>query len=221
MPGPKTGLELVKAMIRGGEKAYQDFFRISGGEWFDEAPEYFLTTYVAGAAGNGENSYALLEVPVNMTRKEAGAIRRGRPAMHERKNGRFDVVLYWANGNPRAAVEVKSPIWSATRQKIIPDIDRLCTTLVASKDSTFQFCAFLFYASVSKPNRKHDNPSQRLRALLGRIEARACEKVVEHGVKAVLVPGSVHSGNEVDDGAWAIAAVVVARPTGIRNFSGE
>ena len=106
-------------------------------------------------------------------------------------------------------------------QKEADDIDRLCTTLVASDDSTFQFCAFLFYASVSKPERIHDNPSQRLRDLLGRIEKVARAQAVKHGTKAILVPGSVHRGNEGDDGSWAIAAVVVVRPAGMRNFSVE
>ena len=93
MPGPISGLELVEAMIRYGEKAVEDFSFISGGEWFDEAPEYFLTTYIARSVGDQGNTYALLEVPVGQTRKEAGASRRGRAAEHERRNGRFDVVL--------------------------------------------------------------------------------------------------------------------------------
>ncbi|WP_374479430.1 hypothetical protein [Zoogloea sp.] len=218
MPGLISGLELVEAMISSGEKAVADFFHISGGEWFDEAPEYFLSTYVARSAGNHANTFALLEVPVDITRREAGASRRGRAASHERRNGRFDVVLYWANGNPRAAVEIKSPIWSATGQQIHPDIDRLCSALLANSDSTFQFGAFFFYASVGKPKRKHDNATQRMRDLLARIEEKAIERAAVRGAEAILIPGSVHRGKEDEDGAWSIASLVITRAGGKRSF---
>ncbi len=56
MPGPTRSRKLVEAMIRSGEKAAAHFCQISGGEWFDEAPEYFLSTYVARSAGNHENT---------------------------------------------------------------------------------------------------------------------------------------------------------------------
>jgi hypothetical protein len=218
MPGPISGLELVEAMIRYGEKAVEDFSFISGGEWFDEAPEYFLTTYIARSVGDQGNTYALLEVPVGQTRKEAGASRRGRAAEHERRNGRFDVVFYWANGSPRAAVEIKSPVWSAAEQKIHPDIDRLSSALLANNDSTFQFGVFLFYASVSKPERKHNNASQRMRELLGRIEQKAIDRAAKQRAEAILIPGAVHKGKEDEDGAWSIASLVITRVGGKRNF---
>jgi len=205
-------------MIRSGEKAAAHFCQISGGEWFDEAPEYFLSTYVARSAGNHENTFALLEVQVDQTRKEAGASRRGRAANHERRNGRFDVVLYWANGNPRAAVEIKSPIWDVTEQQIRPDIDRLCSALLANSSSTFQFGVFLFYASVGKPERKHDNATQRMRDLLERIEEKAIEWTARRGAEVILIPGAVHKGKEDEDGAWSIASLVITRTGGKRSF---
>jgi len=209
MPGPDSGKDLFNAMIRGGEKAVTAFRSLSGGEWFDEAPEYFLTTHIASSISIFDSSYVLLEVSVDRTRKEAGAFRRGRPAVHERRNGRFDVVIYWSNDNPRGAVEVKSPVWSATENQIQPDIDELCAALKANKDSTFQFCSFLYYASVSEPERKHDNASQRLRDLVSRIEIKAIDRAKEHGVDCLSIPGSIHRGDEVDGGAWCIAALVI------------
>jgi hypothetical protein len=204
-------------MIRSGEKAVEDFSLISGGEWFDNAPEYFLTAYIANSVRN-LNTYALLEAPVDQTREGAGAVRPGRPAKHERRNGRFDIVLYWANGNPRAGVEIKSPVWDATTQKIYPDIDRLCSALLANKDATFQFGVFLFYASVGKPERKHDNASQRMRELLDRFEEKAIDRAAQQGAEAVLIRGSVHRGKEEEDGAWSMASLVITRKGGTRNF---
>ena len=218
MIGSISGLELVQAMICSGEKAVENFSFISGGEWFDEAPEYFLTTHIARSVGNQGNTYALLEVPVGQTRKKAGASRRGRAAQHERRNGRFDLVFYSADGSPRVPVEIKSPVWSATKQKIYPDIDRLSSALIANNDSTFQFGVFLFYASVSKPERKHDNASQRMRKLLERFKDTAIGRAEEKGAKVILIPGSVHKGKEVEDGAWSIAALVITRDGEEGNF---
>ena len=218
MAGPDSGIDLINAMIGGGEKAVSEFRLISGGEWFDEAPEYFLTTHVASSVKSFNSTCSLLEVSVGSSRKEAGASRRGRPADHERRNGRFDIVVYWSNDNPRGAVEIKSPIWSATEQQIQPDIDELCATLSANKDSTFQFCSFVYYASVAEPERKHDNASQRLRDLLCRIEDKASELAKKHGVDNLSIRGSIHRGENGEDGAWCIAALVFTRKGGKQSF---
>jgi len=169
MPGPTSAHMLVSAMIKGGEKAVKDFSAISGDEWFGEAPEYVLTTYACGGLRNIENSSALFEVSVGEMRSAAGAIRRGRPAEHERLNGRIDFVIYWANQLPRAAIEVKSPIWSADKARLVPDFVELCRALLACSSSSLQFCGFVFYASVDEPERKHKNTKQRLRGLLDRV----------------------------------------------------
>lgn len=218
MSGPNSGVELIDAMIRGGERAVSDFAHISGGEWFDEAPEYFLTTYVAWSVGNLESTYALLEVSVDQARKEAGASCLGRPSGHERRNGRFDVVVYWANDKPRGAVEVKSPIWSAEERKIKPDIDELCSTLTANENSTFQFCVFLYYASVADPERKHNNASQRLRDLNSRVGTMATNCARGRGVECRSVLGTIHRGEDGSGGAWCIAALVITRKGGQQPF---
>lgn len=212
-----SGLDLVKGMISGGEEAVTAFSHLSGGEWFDEAPEYFLTSAVAQSAGRYESTNALLEVNVDSTRREAGASRRGRAASHERRNGRFDVVVYWANGTPRAAVEVKSPIGSASENLIAPDIDRLSSSLAVSKESSLQFGVFLFYASVSQPQRKHESSEHRLQELLDRIEQKAKERATSHGANAIPVRGSIHT--EGEEGAWVISSVVIVHPGSERTFS--
>jgi len=217
MAGPDRGLDLIDAMIRGGEQAVAEFRYISGCEWFDEAPEYFLTTFVASSVSSSKSTYSLLEVSVNNSRKEAIALRRGRPANHERRNGRFDIVVYWANDKPRGAVEVKSPIRSVTEQQIKPDIDELCSALSASKNSTFQFGAFIYYAIVTEPKRIHDNASQRLRDLLERIDSKANEIAKSHRVDCLSIPGTIHRG-ENGGGAWCIAALVFTHEGGLQSF---
>lgn len=205
-------------MIHGGEKAVSEFNLISGGEWFDEAPEYFLTTHIASSVKNLNSTKSLLEVSVGRSRKEAGASRCGRPAGHERRNGRFDVVVYWSNDKPRGAVEIKTPIWAATKKLIQPDIDELCAALKANADSTFQFCAFVYYASVAEPERKHDDANQKLTQLLDRIENMSDLLAKTHAIESIPIRGEIHLGNNDDGGAWCIASVVLTRKGGKQSF---
>jgi hypothetical protein len=216
--GANRGVELISVIVHAGERAVRDFNKLSGGEWFDESPEYFLTTYAASALKAIDKTYALLEVSVHGTLQEAGAIRRGRPAADERRNGRFDIVIYWANGSPRGAIEIKSPICSATKKLIRPDFTELCKTFVANSTSTFQFGAFLFYASVSKPERKYYSATQRLRKLIERVHEEAKLVSQENGVGCVLFPFSTRRGKDEDDGAWCIACVVFTRKGGEQSF---
>ena len=217
--GADKGAELLDCLIRGGEKAVAEFGELSGGDWFDEAPEYFLTTYLASSVKKLEKTTALLEVPVGQTRKEAGASRRGRPAKKERRNGRFDFVVYCANGKPRGAIEVKSPLWIVDENKLGPDFDELCTAISANSESTFQFTAFVYYASVSEPKQKHDNSTAKLRELVAKIEKRAKSSAKKDGLVAKSWPGSIHRGKEDEGCAWCMAAVVFTRKGGAQSFN--
>lgn len=216
--GAEPAADLVNTLVSGGEKAFKAFFSLSNGAWLDHAPEYFLTSHAAAAFHGSEKTSAWLEASVSETRAEATAINRGRPHPEERRNGRYDIVLYWANGTPRAAVEVKSPLWSADVARLEPDFSRLCKTLAAASDSTFQFCAFLYYASVAEPERIHSNARQRMLKMLKRIDGHASEKAMEHGLTMVPIRGRIHPGGD-DDGAWVVAANVFVRAGGERVFS--
>ena len=216
--GADNGTELLGCLIRGGEKAVADFSELSGGEWFDEAPEYFLTTYLASSIRKLEKTCALLEVHVGETRQEAGANRRGRPANNERRNGRFDFVVYWANGNPRGVIEVKSPLWVVDENKLRPDFERLCTSISANRNSSLQFGVFAYYASVSDPKRKHTNASGKLRELIDNIHGRAVDYADERDLAAVSWPGPIHRGKEDGDGAWCLAVIVFTQKGGEQYF---
>lgn len=222
--GADRGTELIDCLIRGGEKAVADFAEISGGEWFDEAPEYFLTTYLASSVRKLEKTYALLEVHVGETREKAGAYRRGRPAKNERRNGRFDFVVYGANDKPRGAIEVKSPLWVVDENRLGPDFERLVASIAANRDSSFQFGAFVYYASVSKPDTeakhkaKHDNATEKLRELVAKVHHRATGVANEKGLVATPWPGPIHRGKEEDDGAWCVSAIVFTKKGGERYF---
>lgn len=215
--GVEPAIDLVNALIAGGEKAFKLFRQISGGCWLDHAPEYFLTSHAAAAICATDRTAAWLEASVAETRIEAAAMPRGRPNRHDRRNGRFDIVLYWANGTPRAAVEIKSPIWYADAGRLTPDFTRLCKTLSANVESTFQFCVFLYYASVRDPGHTFANASQRLRDVIGGIEDHAIKTATRHDLTALNVPGRIHRGGK-EPGAWVVMALVFARRGGESAF---
>lgn len=216
--GAEPAADLVNTLIIGGEKAFKSFYRLSNGAWLDHAPEYFLTSHAAAAFHSTEKTGAWLEASVFETRAEAAAINRGRPHPEERRNGRYDIVLYWANGTPRAAVEVKSPLWYADVSRLEADFSRLCRTLAAASDSTFQFCVFLYYASVAEPERTHSNARQRMLETIKRINSHATESAKAHGLAMVPKTGRIHRGSK-KEGAWVVAAGVFVRAGGERAFS--
>ena len=85
---------IICKLIDGGQKAVKSYKKISGSDWFDGAPEYFLTTFVGKNLEKLENTWVVFEVSVKDVKDYAKAKGRGRPSSHERKNGRFDIVLY-------------------------------------------------------------------------------------------------------------------------------
>lgn len=216
--GAEPAVDLVNALISGGEKAFRNFYRLSNGAWLDHAPEYFLTTHAAGAFHGSEKTSAWLEASVFETRAEAAAINRGRPHAEERRNGRYDIVLYWANGTPRAAIEVKSPLWYADSSRLKPDFSRLCKTLGAAADSTFQFCVFLYYASVAEPERTHSSARERMLETVNRINTHASESAQAHGLAMIPITGRIHCSTK-KEGAWVLGADVFVRTGGERAFS--
>jgi len=217
--GPDSGKALIDALIKGGEKSYKEFFHLSGSCWLQVAPEYFLTVHAALALRDFDRTFALLEVSVDESRAEAGATRAGPAAKDERRNGRYDIVVYWADEFPRGAIEVKSSISSVDRARLEPDFVRLCKTLSANAASTFQFAAFLFYASVSEPkeNSKQNSASQKLRELIERTDDLAKETATKQGVRRTLVTGAIHRGTE-DDGAWCVSCIVFTKAGAEQSF---
>lgn len=209
--GSDTAAELLNRLIQGGEAAFTKFYNLSGGYWLDHAPEYFLTSHAATSISNLSATTAWMEASVEETRTMAAAVGRGRPHGQDRPNGRYDIVLYWDNGSPRAVVEVKSPLWFADTSKLSPDLLRLSKTLAANRECSLEFCAFLYYASVDDPKRTFDNASQRLRKLVLDVHEQANNMAIKYNLSAVSRGGRIHRSSQ-DPGAWTIAASVFVRP---------
>ena len=112
--------DVVKKVLSGIVKAKKDYE-----DWSDcplqEAPEYLLTVYIAkeiGQLGGGGRKVLTLESKVQDIVDDAGGIGSGRVPEGTRLGGKSDVTLYWADGIPRAVIEVKNQL---TRASAIED----------------------------------------------------------------------------------------------------
>jgi hypothetical protein len=200
-------------LLAGGQTAFETFHRVSGGCWLDGAPEYYLTSHIASAVDASFDGRVWLEASVKETRQLAGE-RRGCPSDKERRNGRFDIVCYWPGEEwqPRALIEVKSPLHAADSLKVVPDIERLCRTLTAKPDSPIEFGAFIYYASVNEPKRKHADAAKKIADLNLSIYERAKSLEISLPVLCRCFPEKITPSTVgTDQGAWSISAIVVRR----------
>lgn len=223
--GKESAQNILEHIFKGGLGAARVFDRATGGCRLSDASEHFLTAGVFRELSNLKGA-THLEVSVKDCCKEAGAIRKGRSSKRDRKNGRYDLVHYWVDQTPRAAIEVKNGIRHASRAVLTSDFDRLTRSLAASKDSTFQFAAFVFFATVDYSNKDETHGARRKRArdkltgLLNRIDEIAKE-FTDHASRKLLrrtYSSRVNYSPHEDEGAWLIGMIVFADGRAVSTF---
>lgn len=216
--GRDSAKDLVATVFNGGLRAAKLFDKATGGCRLDEACEYLVTASIFERLAQRDRGYVFLEVPVKWAREEAGAVRCGRPSQADRMGGRYDLVHYWGNGKPRAAIEVKSSIRNVVRNSFHGDFNRLTTTLKASRDSSYQFTAFVFFAtkdyseSVDGIKEKRKRAKAGLEKLMTGIENLATEYVAHPKNPLIrrLYTSSVQYSKDLDEGAWQLGMVLFA-----------
>ena len=134
MPYPMN--EVIQNTLCGISKAQIDYQSWSGYPAFKSpfaVPEYLMTTYIAKEIfDRGKHShYITLEHNTARAVKDAGGQRRGRPRHDLRPKGRFDILLWYANGYPRAIIEVKRQVNSFNC--IEDDVNPICSVLDQKK----------------------------------------------------------------------------------------
>ena len=136
---------IIKATLDGIDESMSIYQKWSGGEWLWNAPEYLLTIKIAENISKIKGSkFITLEDNVDYLLNLANAKGRGKISDKTRKNGRSDIVLWWANGTPRAIIEVKNSVYN--QNKISNDINRIKAILKRKKSkSTLQFGLIAFY----------------------------------------------------------------------------
>ena len=167
MPYPMA--KFIENTLKGIDKAQRDYERWSGGYWLYQAPEYLMTTYVAKElATHTEHSYYItLEHNTADAVSDAGGMRPGRPRNDLRPSGKFDILLWWGNGTPRAIIEVKKHI--SQYKHISADNSRMCTVL--EQHTTIRHGIMAYYTA------HNGEESQRglRKFLLNRLHTIECE----------------------------------------------
>lgn len=222
--GMEAAEKIISQIFAGALRSAKVFDRATGGCRLSDASEHFLTAGIFEALSKCKGA-THLEVPVSACRKEAGAVRCGKPSKRDRMKGRYDLVHYWANERPRAAIEVKNGVKVMNTALFIKDFERLTRTLKASKDSSYQFCAFVFFATADY--KKKDKlliekklAKKKLEELTSRINDLASEFV--HSQHRPLLRRTYTSKTFYspffDEGAWKIGMVLFADATAAPSF---
>jgi hypothetical protein len=202
--------ELSSAMVEGVKQAHGKYLLATGDEWLWQAPEYVITTSLLDSlvrlrrSTHDANLYVTLESSVTECLTAAGARGRGILPQNLRHNGRFDLVLWWKKGEPRAAVEVKNQV--CTYSQIKQDVYRLASLLRRKHQiigmSSFQFAALVFYTSLRTQTRDpYLMLSRRVQRLVG---------CVKDDAKGLLVEPKSEICRDSSKDAWAACCIVLS-----------
>ena len=151
MAGPLALEAIVAASLKGVVHAQKSYCKWSD-EWPWCAPEYLTTVFVARELGKLRGAkFISLENKALSAIKDAGAKGRGKLHSAIRANGKFDILLWWSNGTPRAPIEVKCQVLRIA--KIRADVERVSKVIGRkAANSTMGFGVIVFYSSC------RDNP---------------------------------------------------------------
>lgn len=202
MPAQVSIAAIARGAINGIVKAQCAYEDWSGGEWLWYAPEYFSTVFVAQEISKLDGSkYVTVEHGANAAIEGAGARGRGKLHHKARANGRFDILLWWADETPRAPIEVKCQV---TRiEKIKADLQRIEKVIHRNKqDSTFQFGMVVFYTSCK--DGKGFTAKEILSKRLENINS-GCRELLP----ACIVKMSNSKVYSDGDSAWVASAIVL------------
>ena len=195
--------DVANKTLAGISKAQKEYEDWTGGYWLWEAPEYMVTTYIARQISTISDKafYLTLENNVRDGIRDAGGA-SGRPRKALRFNGKFDILLWWANGTPRAIIEVKNQVPGFS--KIKHDVSRISAAL--SQESTIR-CGFIaYYTSLTDDER---NPAK------NRVETRVdgVASAVKEFAKDNNMKFKRYSGKVVidEDSAWTAEVLKISR----------
>jgi len=205
--------KVISGIHKGIIKAHKSYEDMSGLSLY-HAPEYLLTVSVANNIKTEGACWVTLEDNVDQTLNHAEIKHTGRPRSGLRKNGRFDIVLWLANGMPRAVIEVKHPLYQPT-DVFLKDIRRMRDVLIASRRSggSIEFCSLGFWMDAGKPQRKHQSPEhrieeryQRLLDVANDVVKNESDLVVRQSDYPVIESCNSETG---DPWAWAACSITL------------
>jgi hypothetical protein len=193
--------QCAQAVIKGIEDAHRNYEKWSG-DWLWQGPEYLINTHVAERLASLDGTcYVTLESRVKEMLKVAGVSSAGAPKKALRRNGRFDIVLWWANGTPRAVIEAKNGVWSFAN--IEHDVARVAAAVSKLRTkSQIHFGAVAFYTSAKSNNRS--DATKQLASLNNTLLTKTKGSVGD-SIKIHQVPSKIHA---VGGDAWTATCYI-------------
>lgn len=196
MGGPIALDAIAQSILGGAEAAFSTYQQMSGGHWLDVAPESFIQTSVALSLsqlqGVSERLYVTLEASPSRILHDC-EIKIDKRRIKMRSHQKFDVMIWWKNGSPRAAVEIKK-CWHFSQ--CVNDLARMRQWLTGV--SPVLQAAYMVVYSSAKGKKAQET-------LDGRFSA-----IAEAGQASNWI--SLRRGNATDDGWLWDAACIILRP---------
>ena len=196
--------DIANKTLAGISKAQKEYEDWTGGYWLWEAPEYMVTTYIARQISTIDRTFYLtLENKVRDGLKDAGG-GKGRPRKDLRFNGKFDILLWWANGTPRAIIEVKNQVTGFS--KIKDDVSRISAAL--TNQNTIR-CGFIAYFTSCGGT---DGPSAKNNVItrVNGVASKVKETVKKKNFKFERYPREVKVMNG-ENRAWTAQVLKISR----------
>lgn len=198
--GPAPRAKIPEVIRRAIQKAQDDYYRMSG-HWMAVGPEYWVTSYVARAlwkqCGDGT---VVAEGSSDDTRRKVGQ-KPGRPSKNV-LNKRYDIVLYFSNGTPRAVIEIKN---NQQWETIVKDVTRVIDAL---KNAKLRFGAVGYYCEQMGGAQK--SGKEKIKGYTSNLEERAKAIAAKDHFKSTLYKSIGTVGNN----AWSAGCIVLERKQG-------
>ena len=211
LKGPDGRAALLKHLILGAEKSCKTYLNLAGYAFPGYAPESFIQAGAFQQLKGFSTTHAVLEESVISTITFADRGRKG-PKKTPVRKGRYDIVVYWGGGKPRAAIEVKSPMNAMDKQKYEKDFDRLIHTVRGTVGNTIQFTSFLFLTVKKGPKMDFLNAKQAIDALVFRLIAEAGRRSDKYPIKVTSLCGRTYKAkDDCESGAWRITSITFTR----------
>lgn len=140
-----------------------------------------------------------LESNVRETIDEAGGIGKGAVPKKIRQEGRFDIVIRYADDSPRGIVEIKNRVCGYSKT-CSSDIERIMRTLNRNNNnSTLDFGAFAFFVAYDKSPRGRKSAIERVQQTIDNFR----EKIRSHDKKNGFNIKFAYRAYDEGESAWA------------------
>ena len=202
-----TEQELIDATLSAINNCQKTYLKWSYNELLSYAPEYFLTVKIAEEISKiNKNKFITLEDNVEKTLDISNAKGRGKISTGTRANGRYDIVVWWANGHPRAIIEVKNCVKNF--KKIEEDTRRICDSLNRkSTNSTLRHGLIAFYID----NTYKNNAKEKLNKIINKIFEEAKDFVSSKNLKIEFYIHKNHPFCDENNNVYASVVFLIKR----------